>query len=197
MIDLQPYKDKLNHLKGQRELLIGQRDEVEKHIEILSYQLETATQARSIVQIVAENTQAKITYHISNLVSSALAAVFPTPYKFEMRFVQRRNKTEADLIFNKEGNESDDLMNSAGGGVVDIAGLALRVALWSLRKNRAVIIMDEPLRFLSADLQERASNMLKEISSKLGIQIIMVSHLKGMIAAADKVITIDKGAIIE
>lgn len=193
MVDLQPYKNKLNQLFGQRHLLGKQKIEADEMIETLSQKLDVALQARSVVQIVAESTQAKITYHISNLVSSALASVFPDPYKFELRFVQRRNKTEADLIFSKEGNESDDLLTTAGGGVVDVAGFALRVALWSIKKNRPVLIMDEPMRFLSADLQEKASDMLKEISSKLNLQIIMISHLKGMIAAADKVIEIGEG----
>ncbi len=186
--------NKVHQLKGQRKLLAQQKDEAEEERDKHSQSLNFALQGRSIVQIVAEKTQQKLEWHISNLVTTALASVFPDPYDFALRFVQRRNKTEADLIFSKNGNESDDLLNTAGGGVVDVAGFALRIALWSIRKNRAVIIMDEPMRFLSADLQQKASNMLKEISSKLGIQIIMVSHLPGMIASADKIIEVKSGS---
>lgn len=191
MIDLQSYKNKLNQLFGQRDLLIRQKSEADELIISLSEKLDVALQARSVVQIVAESTQAQITYHISNLVSSALAAVFPDPYKFELRFVQRRNKTEADLIFIKDGNETDDLTATGGGGACDIASLALRIALWSIRKTRNTLLLDEPTKFLHSPLyQEKTSEMLKEISDKLKLQIIMISDQPQMIKAADKVINI-------
>jgi len=188
--DINAMLRKVDQLKGKRSLLIDQRNDAAKKKETYAKTLDVALQARVIVQTVAESTQKKIEWHISNLVTSALAAVFPNPYTFELKFVQRRNKTEADLLFDKEGNETDDLINTAGGGAVDIASFALRVALYSIGHSRPVIIMDEPARFLSMDLQEKASDMIKEVSKKLGIQVIMISHLPGMIKAADRVINV-------
>jgi DNA repair exonuclease SbcCD ATPase subunit len=122
----------------------------------------------------------------------ALATVFPDPYTFSLRFVERRNTTEADLIFSKNGNETDDLLNTGGGGVADIASFALRIALWSLKKSRATFILDEPDKFLhNPDYQEKASSMMKELCEKMGIQIILVSDQERIIAAADKVIRIE------
>ena len=120
-----------------------------------------------------------------------MASVFPDPYEFQLRFVQRRNKTEADLIFLKNGNETDDLINTAGGGAVDIASFALRIALWSIKRTRSVMIIDEAFRFLSLDLQQKASDMIKQISTKLGLQIIMVSHLPEIVTSADRIINIE------
>ena len=81
-------------------------------------------------------------------------------------------------------------MDAVGGGVIDIISLSLRIAYWSMKPNRPVFILDEPLRFLSVDLQERASEMLKTISDELGVQIIMVSHLPNIIGSADKVFNV-------
>jgi ABC-type cobalamin/Fe3+-siderophores transport system ATPase subunit len=121
----------------------------------------------------------------------ALASVFPEPYIFQLRFVQKRNKTEAELIFSKNGNETDDILNTGGGGVADIASIALRISLWSIKKTRPTLILDESLKFLhSPEYQEKASQMLKEVSSKLGLQIIMVSDQKNILEYADKVIKI-------
>ena len=53
--------------------------------------------------------------------------------------------------------------------------------------NYPVIILDEPLRFLSVDLQERASIMIKEISKKLGLQFLIVTHESTLASYADKV----------
>lgn len=189
--ELKRMRDKYHQMNGQRLLLIEQRDKCVAEKEAAESYYTNALAARTIVQNVAEATQNKLEYHISSLVTAALRAVFPDPYSFELRFVQRRNKTEADLVFIKNGNETDDLLNTAGGGAVDVASFALRVALWSITKSRPVLIMDEAFKFLSVDLQGKASEMLKEISDKLGLQIILVSHLPQIISAADNVIMVE------
>lgn len=182
-------RNSLNQKKGKRAFLIEQKEEAITDKQRFEELHTHCLQARSIVQTVAENTQKHIEYHISNLVSMALASVFPDPYKFDLRFVQRRNKTEADLIFSKNGNETDDILNTGGGGVADVASFALRIAQWSIKKTRPVLLLDETFKFLHNPVyQEKASEMLKEISDKLGIQIILVSDQDSLINAADKTI---------
>ncbi len=102
--------------------------------------------------------------------------------------VQRRNKTECDLYFERDGNKMDPL-SASGGGAVDVASFALRVASWSMQRPRSrnTMILDEPLRFLSADHQEQASVMIKEISQKLGIQFIIITHESILASYADKI----------
>ena len=86
-------------------------------------------------------------------------------------------------------------MNASGGGVVDLTAFALRIACYVLENNTDnVIILDEPFRFISRDLQERAGKILKTLSNKLGIQIIMVTHIKELIDCADKVFEVKKNA---
>lgn len=153
--------------------------------------LEGTQKARSVVQTVAEETQRQIEYHISSLVTIAIQAVYPdNPYEFKLRFVLRRNKTEADLVFIKGENETDDILNAGGGGPADVAAFALRIATWSLKKTRNVFILDEPFRCISQDKQEKCSEMLKEISDKLQLQFIIISHLPELVGSADKVIEI-------
>lgn len=195
MID---YTEQLNNIKmylseqeGRRKLFVEEKEKLEREKTELSAKMDNLLKARSVVQIVAEQTQKKLEYHISNLVSMALASVFPEPYIFNLRFVQKRNKTEAELVFTKNGNETDDILNSGGGGVADIASIALRISLWSIKKTRPTLILDESLKFLhSPEYQEKASQMLKEVSQKLGLQIIMVSDQRNILEYADKVISV-------
>jgi len=189
--ELNTFTEKLHRLQGQRDLLNKQL--VESNIHKANFQrvYEDTLKARAIVQNVASETQKQIEYHISNLVTMALASVFPDPWEFKLRFVQRRNKTEADLIFIKRGNEVDDILDNGGGGVADVASMALRFALWSIKKSRATMILDESTKFLhNISYQEKTSDLLKEVSEKLRIQIIMVSDQKAILKAADKVIEI-------
>ena len=146
-------------------------------------------EAQAIIQTVAQSTQKSLEYHISSLVSLALDGVFPQPYKLGLDFTLRRGKSEADLFFEKENGERVHPLSASGGGAVDVAAFALRVSLWSLANPRSssTIILDEPFRFLSRDLQEKASQMVKEISERLGTQFIIVTHERSLVEAADMV----------
>lgn len=143
-------------------------------------------QAREIVREVGLKTQQQLQYHVSDITSLALEAVFDDPYELIMEFVERRNKVECDLLF-KRGDNLIDPLSSSGGGAVDIAAFALRIASWSMMhpKLRNTIILDEPLRFLSENYQQRASLMIKELSERLGLQFIIVTHESTLAAYAD------------
>jgi len=54
------------------------------------------------------------------------------------------------------------------------------------------IVLDEPFRFLSRELQGRAGEMLKLLSQKLGIQFIFVTHVQDLVEAADRVFEVRK-----
>lgn len=150
-------------------------------------------QAREIVREVGLKTQEQLQYHISDITSLALEAVFDDPYELVVSFVQRRNKTECDLLFERNGNQMDP-MSSSGVGSIDVAAMALRVVTWSMQqpRSRNVIILDEPFKHLSEDNQERASQMLKELSDRLGIQFIVITHMQTLAGYADKTFTVTK-----
>jgi hypothetical protein len=189
---IQQLRNKLEQKKGQRGILLSQQQSTQDKIIYHTKQVEFANKAQLIIQYVAKQTQQELEFHISNLVSMALESIFPNPYEFKLEFVIRRNKTEADLWFVKNGERVNPLM-AAGGGVVDVAAFALRIALWSLGnpKSRNIIILDEPFRFLSNDLQPKASLLLKELSDKLNLQILMITHNQNLVEAADKVFNIN------
>jgi len=181
-------RQKLDGETGKRELLTKQLEQIEEERSEKVLSLENHQKARAIVQIVAQTTQAKVEFHISNLVSLALASVFPDPYEFKLSFVPRRNKTECDLLFSKRGKTTDDILFGGGGGVADIASFALRIACWSIKKNRPFMLLDETTKFLhNPDFQEKASELFKRISGDLKIQIILITDQKIMVKAADKV----------
>jgi DNA repair ATPase RecN len=181
----------------------GQRLQIEKSLSTLQDELRDKKRslichekAREIVRTVGLKTQEKLQFHISDITSLALEAVFPNPYELKVEFVQRRNKTECDLFFERDGNHVDPL-TASGVGAVDVAAFALRIASWSMARphSRNTIILDELFRFLSTNYQERASTMLKELSQKLGIQFIIVTHEEVLTSYADKIfeVSIRKG----
>jgi len=145
--------------------------------------------ARDAINNLAQKTLGQVSTQIGQLVTDAIYAVFDNPYSFKIEFVNRRNQTECDLYVTR--NEIDrHPLESNGGGLADIISSALRSTFLVLSEIRPVLVLDEPFKFLSEDLQSYCCVMLKTISDQLGIQIIMVSHLNEMKEIADNVINV-------
>lgn len=186
-LQLTTMAQKLSEEEGRRKLLTEQINALQVKSVSCKGHTENSLKARAILQEVAQKVQQKIEFQISNLVSMALATIFPEPYTFELKYVLRRNKTEADLIFSKNTGKTDDILSTGGGGVADIASLALRIAAWSIKPNRPILILDEPTKFLhNPDYQRKASELFKELSQEIGLQFIIVSDQEEIISAADK-----------
>ena len=186
---------KIQALRNKLEQQKGQVSQIEKSVKELNLKLRKNKrslrhheQAREVIREVGLKTHQQLQYHISDITSLALEAVFNNPYELIAEFVQRRNKTECDLFFQRDGSKVDPL-TASGVGAVDVAAFALRVASWSMLRphTRNTVILDEPLKFLSNEYQEKASVMIKEISKKLGIQFIIITHEPILAGYADKV----------
>jgi len=188
---IQTLRTRLDQEKGRRSQIESSITELGTRVKETGRELRKLEQAREIIREVGLKTQEQLSFHISDITSLALEAVFPNPYELITEFVQRRNKTECDLYFSREGEKVDPI-SASGGGAVDVASFALRIAAWSMMspKTRNVIILDEPLRFLSVDLQEKASMMIKELSDRLGIQFIIITHESTLAEYADKVFNV-------
>jgi len=196
MTDVKSLRNKLEQQKGQALQIQTSLSALQEQFKEKKRSLIRHERAREIVRKVGLKTQQQLQVNISDITSLALEAVFPNPYELKVNFVQRRNKTECDLIFVRDGNEIDPI-TASGVGAIDVASFALRIASWSMTKphSRNTIILDEPFRFLSENYQEKASIMLKEISKKLNIQFIIVTHEEVLTSYADKIfnVSIRKG----
>lgn len=189
----------IDKAKGNKEQLENDIAEYQQSIKNNNRYLKDLEKARGIVQLVGQQTQEQLKFHISDIASLALESIFSEPYKLLLEFLTKRNKTECNILFERGGNKVDP-KSASGGGTVDVAAFALRIASWSMRqpRTRNTIIMDEPFRFLSNNHQEDASAIIKEISDKLGIQFIIVTHSNLLASHADRKFTtsINKGITI-
>lgn len=185
----------LERKKAERDLLQEKLVDINlRKAEVLDAFL-TATKARALVQKVSKDTLDQLSVSVGDIVSQALSAVFENPYTFVVDFVNRRNKTECDLLFERNNNKICP-MDAAGGGVIDVTSFALRATFWMLSNDlRPILILDEPFKFVSSNLQDYCAEMLKVIADQLGFQIIMVTHLDKIIESVDRNIELkqDKG----
>ena len=196
LTELNNLRSKLEQERGKLSQLSSDKSTTETKLNTNLELRVDIEEAQLIIQTVSQGTQNQITEYISDLVSSALDAVFDNPYTLKIEFVQRRGKTEADLKFIRDGYELEDPMNESGGGVVLVAAFALRSGLWSLTKaTRNVLFLDEPIHFLhNSEAQKRFSQLLRSLSKELNLQIIMISGIKeseSMTSYADRIFRLE------
>lgn len=187
------YANKISRMSGKQELLQKRKDTDSKTITQLKQDLIYLEAAQAFIQQVAKDTQEQLRFMISDIVNLALDTCFPGEYEFNVNFEIKRGKTEASLSFIKNGIEVDP-MEASGGGVVDLASFALRIAAWSLGRSNNTIILDEPFRFLSKDLHPRAGEILKKLSEHLKLQIILITHNQEIITYAHKVFEVSQNS---
>jgi DNA repair exonuclease SbcCD ATPase subunit len=190
------YVKKLSQAEGKYNLLNDQKSTIKKTLKDNKKYLINLEKAQVFIQQVAKETQEQLKYQISDLVNLALDSCFPGEYTFDVNFEIKYGKTSAELVFiNKNGTQIDP-MEASGGGVVDLASFALRIAIWSLGKSNNVIILDEPFKNLQPmELHMKGMEMIKMLSTKLGIQFIIVTNSvqnADLIDISDKVFDVKK-----
>ncbi|HQF50823.1 MAG TPA: hypothetical protein PK588_08660 [Paludibacteraceae bacterium] len=192
---VQEIRWQLERRKGQKQEIENNLVQARQELKELVRSLHRHEQAREIIQEVGIRTQQQISYHISDITSLALEAVFPEPYSVVLEFVRRRNKTECDIYFQQGTNRINNPEDASGGGVLDVTAFALRIASWSMQipHSAPTIILDEPFKFLhSEEYNQRASLLLSELSKKLNIQFIIVTQESLLSTYADRIFEVWK-----
>ena len=192
-MEISEHIDKLSGLKAKQNWLGEQRDNIVSGLHKERSNLKLSEKARETVVNVLLMTQEQVKEFIETTVSLALSLVYGDDYSFELEYSVKRNQSEVVPWIVIDG-ERFSPKTDVGGGVVDVSSFALRLAIFSLMepKPRNIFILDEPARFLSRDKQPLFGAMLKEVSTMLGVQIIMVSHSKDIIDYADKAYEVEQ-----
>lgn len=188
------FRSSLDKLKGRADQIRRQTRQARVSLREEKRKLAASEEALVVVQKVAQETQVQIEHHLSDIVTTSMEAIFPDPYSLAVEFQTVRGRVETHMFFERGGSRFLPL-DASGGGAVDVAAMALRFSCYAMKhpRTRPVMILDEPLKWLKgSDLPDRGAQMIREISKKMGVQIIMNSHDPNLIEAADRVIEVKR-----
>ena len=185
------YRSKLDKHKGHVDTLTRQLKSKEGQLVTTKQEIIDVEEATVFIQEVAMATQGLLKIQIEDVVSLALESVLEDPYTFELEFVRSGSKTECNLWFVRDGERMNPV-DDTGGGAVDLAAFAIRVALRSIGATDNVLVFDEPFKFVSYNYRESVAELIQKLSNKLGLQIIMVTHEPSLVQHSDNVITVKK-----
>ena len=178
MDTIQQAKQKLNRLLIQytaaKEAVVQERRALWQAKEHAAAVLE----AQQLCQQVAEAVQVSAHKQIASVVTRCLQAIFQEEaYEFQIDFSRKRGKTEAKLAFTRMGQIFDPI-SASGGGMVDVASFALRLACLVLTRptRRRLLVLDEPFRFVNGkEYQDRVGSLLTALAKEMQVQFVIVS----------------------
>ncbi len=176
-----PMKDLRERLNRVRAQYDASCESVRRDRELTYAEEERATaieQAQEVLQTIAHEVEQKAHDRIAGIVTHCLRSVFgDDAYEFQLVFEKKRGRTECRPGFMRDGHEVHPL-RGAGGGTADVAAFALRLVclVLSVPQSRRVLILDEPLKWLSPEYTEPAKALIEELSQKMGVQFIIVTH---------------------
>ena len=183
-MNIQLIEEKFKNLRTQVNHMQGEYDYMKKECNILvtsvtqlEYENEISLKAIELLKQVQTVTRDKVKKEFEDLVSWALTFIFEEPYSFKLVFSERGNLQELNFNIEKPGfDDPYDLLDVAGGGVLDIVSFILRVVLMEISNTKGFLILDESVKHLSEDKLPRFSLLLQELSKRLKRQILFISH---------------------
>ena len=185
----------LTRREAERGLLAEQATELRDGLLREEESLRQWEGARDLLVQVLLTTQGQVKSFVEEVVTLALSTIYGPDHRFEPEYETRRNQVEA-TPFIAIGDERFSPRDEVGGGVLDVAGLALRLALWAMAEPRTAptFVLDEPAKFLhGADYEAAFGRMLVELSELLGVQFVVVTQEPMMAESAGITYVVTKG----
>lgn len=190
-------QDKFLVIKTERDTKLKQLEELNKERSETLQNIDVRVRTINFVESVASSERTRVKEKVEKLITSCLHAVYDDTYSVEFDYGIKNSKTSVEIYVNrkcKNGMEVKRTIDGLGGGVADTISLPLKlIVLMNDNKFDKILIADEPGKHLDIKRIEKFASFIKEISDKLGVQIIMSSHHECMSDYADNIhkITLD------
>lgn len=149
-----------------------------KALKLAKRKMANSVEAQKLVQSVAQTVQQTAHHRIASIVTRCLQTVYgESAYEFKIKFEQKRGRTEASLLFVRNGKEFFPLKETSG-GQASVAAFALRLASLILANppRRKLLVMDEPFVGVHKDQLPALRQLLLDLSKEMKVQIILVTH---------------------
>lgn len=166
-------------LKNQEKELITTTDLLKKEIDVL---IKVSAVFKHLLDTMVKDEINRM----AALITYGLKTIFDDQeLTFVPEITKKNNKISIDLNTHNKGIEAD--YKSFGGSVATIESFLLRI-LCIIKKNLArLVLLDETFAAVGEEYITNTSKLISELSKKLGIDILLVTHQKEFQHGADNV----------
>lgn len=165
-------------LKRDRDNYQGQLQSANKDLEATQEFLQLAPQVDLALQQLGHQIFADTVNLLEKQLTIALQEVLEQPLTLRAQTDYKRGSATVEFFVERDG-EREDIMRGQGGSVANVLSVGLRMfALAQLNpeEHRPFLMLDEPDGWLRPELVPRLVKIIHEAGSKLGFQVILISH---------------------
>jgi len=184
-------------LVGRKESLESQIRSTDLAIQNLSNEIETLDLVGEVFRQLIDAEVASSVKAVEELLSEALKAVFVDQnLRVTTNTTMNRGKVSVELLTIQdhgggivvEGASSDGF----GGAVTTVQSIILRILVTLKREMRPLLLLDESLPAFDITYVHNMGQFLSTLCSRLGIDILLVTHNQALVDASDKAYLIEK-----
>lgn len=184
------------HVKlGQRDTLLQKQEQYVSRIAELEATTDNLVKASLFLQTLSDKTRQEIVDRISGIVTDALQKVKDPNLIFKIVLDTERNQVDVKFLVHDKTTDRDyDIIDSCGGSIADIVTYPLKVALllkWEPVLSR-IMILDENFKFVSVVDQEPLGEFVRQVSEKLSLQTILITHSPVVASKAHRTFEVTK-----
>lgn len=183
---------KTSELVGQQKGCLADLATAEAEMELAVDEHTKAEKAEALVELVAAEINGKVAQPLVKTTQAMVDSVFPGEYVVKMDFSTKNHRTHVDIYLEDYDGTKIYPLDDDGGGVANMMELGLRFSALQLSGQRKTIILDQPLKDLSDEYLPLAGKILRKLSKELGIQLIIINHLKPLMPYADRTFNLKK-----
>jgi DNA repair exonuclease SbcCD ATPase subunit len=190
---LKQRKDVVVRKRTENDILAKQMQDNEKQMNANLHSLTIGQEALQFLEDVAQSRRNTMKSKIEGIISDALRVIYGPDYRIELVYSTKNNRSslEIELVKKTPKGEVRRTMEGFGGGVSDSISVPLRLLiLLGSRQTDKVCVLDESYKHVDPERIELVAKFIKEISHKLNMQIVLLSHHEAMQETADVIFQI-------
>lgn len=195
-------KSRYQKLNNDLYVKLGERDTLKQKFEANKARLteidettDRLIKTSQFLQTLSDVTRQQIIDRISTIVTDALQKIKDPNLEFKMILSTGRNQVDVAFVVKEKNTGHElDIIHSSGGTIADLITFPLKVSLllkWSPQLSR-IMLMDEQFKFVAAQDREPLAEFIRQISEKLNLQILLVTHMPELTARAHRVFGVTK-----
>lgn len=182
MFEMSSLDQSLEDVQSRFDAVLATRKEKEnvvkaaiKDLEVLNTELLLSDKAVVVARTVYDSRVASFFCELESLVSAGLQKVFSRNYQFKIEY--QSSGTKLTLASDETGGEFTDILNSHGGGVVQVIAFILHIYSMQFSSADKVFLFDEPFAMVSSGyFKERLAQLIVELCEQFHYQFILVTH---------------------
>lgn len=169
-------RDKVLVLSKQKELYLSEYKALREKLRIAEQEIADYEAINAILECAQQAEHESTIGVYEKLLTALIDDTLDNNRKIKMNLAIERGMPALEIYSEKEEGKLEDIYSSNGGSINNIVSVGLRAISLIRSKKRRLLILDESDCWLKGDYIPKFGAVIQQLSERLGIQIVMISH---------------------